>query len=234
VHNAIPRDATAIFGCEPAAVKPLEKAVSEFEQAVKAEYEAAEETLALSMSRVPAGKLDPPALASGDAVKAINMILALPHGVAGMSSIFKDLVETSNNLATVEIKNNRLDILTSQRSSLMSRLDETTASINATANLAGATAQTENQYPPWQPNMNSALLQRCQEIYQKLFEREPVIEIIHAGLECAIIGATYPGMDMISFGPTIQDPHSPSERLYIPSIRKVWDFLVALLASYRP
>jgi dipeptidase D len=234
VHNAIPRDATAIFGCEPAAVKPLEKAVYEFEQTVKAEYEAAEKTLALSMSRVPTGKLDPLALASGDAVKAINMILALPHGVAGMSSIFKDLVETSNNLATVEIKNNRLDILTSQRSSLMSRLDETTASIKATANLAGATAQTENQYPPWQPNMNSALLQRCQEIYQKLFEREPVIEIIHAGLECAVIGATYPGMDMISFGPTIHDPHSPSERLYIPSIRKVWDFLVALLASYRP
>jgi len=234
VHNAIPRDATAIFGCEPAAVKPLEKAVSEFEQALKVEYEAAEKTLALSMSGVPTDKLDPLALASGDAVKAINMILALPHGVAGMSAIFKDLVETSNNLATVEIINNHLDILTSQRSSLLSRLDEMAASINATASLAGATAQTENQYPPWPPNMNSALMQRCQEIYQKVFEREPVIEIIHAGLECAIIGATYPHMDMISFGPTIQDPHSPSERLYIPSIRKVWDFLVALLSSYRP
>jgi dipeptidase D len=234
VHNAIPRDATAIFGCDPAAVKPVEKTVSEFEQAVKIEYKAVEKTLALSISRIPSDNLDPLALASGDAVRAINMILALPHGVAGMSAIFKDLVETSNNLATVEIKNNRLDILTSQRSSLMSRLDEIAASINATASLAEATAQTENEYPPWPPNMNSALLQRCQEIYQKLFEREPIIEIIHAGLECAIIGATYPGMDMISFGPTIQDPHSPSERLYIPSIRKVWDFLVGLLASYRP
>ena len=151
-----------------------------------------------------------------------------------MSTIFKDLVETSNNLATVEIKNNRLDILTSQRSSLMSRLDEITASINATAGLAAADAQTENEYPPWQPNMHSALLKRCQEVYQKLFKRQPAIEIMHAGLECAIIGATYPGMDMISLGPTIQDPHSPSERLYIPSIRNVWDFLVALFASYRP
>jgi dipeptidase D len=234
VHNAIPRDATAIFACEPAAFKAVEKAVSDFEQILKIEYETVEKTLAISMSKSSSDKLDPLALASGDTIQAINMILALPHGVAGMSAIFKDLVETSNNLATVEIKNNRLDILTSQRSSLMTRLDEITAAVNATAGLAGATAQTENEYPPWQPNMNSALLQRCQEIYQKLFKREPVIEIIHAGLECAIIGATYPDMDMISFGPTIQDPHSPSERLYIPSIRNVWDFLVALLASYRP
>ncbi len=234
VHNAIPRDATAIFGCEPAAANSVTKAVSEFEQALKIEYAAVEKTLALSLSQIASDNNAPPALASGDAVKALNMILALPHGVAGMSAIFKDLVETSNNLATVEIKNNRLDILTSQRSSLISRLDEMAASINAAASLAGATAQTENEYPPWQPNMNSALLQRCRQTYQTLFEREPVIEIIHAGLECAIIGATYPGMDMISFGPTIQDPHSPSERLYIPSIRKVWDFLVALLGSYRP
>ena len=234
VHNAIPRDATATFACEQGAIKPLEQAVSEFEQTAKVEYEAAEKTLALSISPVTSDHFDPLALASEDAVKAINMILALPHGVAGMSAIFKDLVETSNNLATVEIKHNRLDILTSQRSSLLSRLEEITASINAAANLAGATAQTENEYPPWQPNMSSALLQRCQEIYQKLFKREPVIEIMHAGLECAIIGATYPDMDMISLGPTIQDPHSPSERLYIPSIRKVWDFLVALLSSYHP
>ncbi len=234
VHNAIPRNATAIFACEPAAVKAVEKSVSEFERAVKIEYETVEKSMAISISRITSDKLDPLALASGDTVKAINMILALPHGVAGMSAIFKDLVETSNNLATVGIKNNRLDILTSQRSALMTRLDEISAAINATAALAGATAQIENEYPPWQPNMSSALLQRCQEIYQKLFEREPVIEIIHAGLECAIIGGTYPGMDMISFGPTIQDPHSPYERLYIPSIRKVWDFLVALLASYRP
>ena len=233
-HNAIPRDATAIFGCEPAAVKPVQKAVSEFEHAVKVEYEAAEKTLALSISQITSDNIDPPALASGDFAKVINMLLALPHGVAGMSANFKELVETSNNLATVEIKNKSLDILTSQRSSVMSRLDEIAASINATASLAAATAQTENEYPPWQPNMNSALLQRCKEIYQKLFDREPVVEIIHAGLECAIIGATYPGVDMISFGPTIQDPHSPSERLYIPSIRKVWDFLGALLSSYGP
>ncbi len=233
-HNAIPRDATAILGCEPAAVKPMQKAVSEFEQAVKAEYETAEKTLALSISSITRENTDAPALTSEDAAKVINLLLALPHGVGGVSANFKERVETSNNLATVEIKNKSLDILTSQRSSLMSRLDEMAASINAAASLAGTTAQTENEYPPWQPNMNSALLQRCKEIYQKLFYREPVVEIIHAGLECAIIGTTYPGMDMISFGPTIQDPHSPYERLYIPSLPKVWDFLVGLLASYRP
>lgn len=233
-HNAIPRDATAVFGCGSATMKSLQKTVSDFEQAMKAEYAAVEKALALSVSPITSDIIEPLALASEDTDKVIHLLLALPHGVAGMSAIFKEQVETSNNLATVEITNTGLDILTSQRSSVMSKLDEISASINATADLAEATAQTENEYPPWQPDMNSPLLRRCQEIYQKLFDRRSRIEIIHAGLECAIIGAKYPGMDMISLGPTIQNPHSPHERLYIPSIRPVWDFIVALLKSYHP
>ncbi|MGD2187978.1 MAG: beta-Ala-His dipeptidase, partial [Desulfobacterales bacterium] len=108
-HNAIPRDATAIFGCQPAAAKTVQKAISKFEHAVKAEYAAAEQTLTISISQITSDNIDPLALASEDAVKAIHMLLALPHGVAGMSATFKERVETSNNLATVEIKNKRLD-----------------------------------------------------------------------------------------------------------------------------
>lgn len=233
-HNAIPRDAMAVFGCGSATMKSLQKTVSDLEQAMKAEYTAVEKALALSVSPIPRDIIKPLALASEDTDKVIHLLLALPHGVAGMSVIFKERVETSNNLAAVEITNKGLEILTSQRSSVMSKLDEISASIKATADLAEATAQTENEYPPWQPDMNSPLLRRCQEIYQKLFNRRSRIEIIHAGLECAIIGAKYPGMDMISLGPTIQNPHSPHERLYIPSIRPVWDFIVALLRSYHP
>ena len=97
------------------------------------------------------------------------------------------------------------------------------------ASLAGAEARDSDAYPAWQPDMNSALLRYAQECYRRLYSRDPVIQVIHAGLECAVIGDIYPGMDMISFGPTLQNPHSPDERLFIPSISKVWDFLVALL-----
>jgi dipeptidase D len=112
-------------------------------------------------------------------------------------------------------------------------MDEITAIVNAVAGLAGADSQPKNEYPPWTPNMQSALLKRCKDVYTKVSGRQPVIQSIHAGLECALIGDTYEGMDMISFGPTMEDPHSPSERLFIPSIAKVWEFMVALLASYK-
>jgi len=151
----------------------------------------------------------------------------------GMSPDFEGLVETSNNLATVEIIDGLLKLLTSQRSSVMSRMDEVTTIINATAALAGADCQSDSEFSPWTPDMQSALLKRCKEVYQTVSGRQPKIQSLHAGLECAIIGEKYEGMDMISFGPTMEDPHSPNERLFIPSIGRVWDFMVALLTSYK-
>jgi dipeptidase D len=125
-----------------------------------------------------------------------------------------------------------IQILTSQRSSVLSKLEDMAATVRATASLLGAETRSENEYPPWQPNMDSALLQRCKDIYQRLFNQDPQIEAIHAGLECAVIGSKYEGMDMVSFGPTLENPHSPKERLFIPSIERVWTFLIALLKSY--
>jgi di/tripeptidase len=93
--------------------------------------------------------------------------------------------------------------------------------------LAGAECRRENDYPPWQPDMDAALLKRCTDLYRKLFDREPVVQAIHAGLECAIIGSKYPGMQIISLGPTMEKAHSPDERLYIPSIERLWRFLAA-------
>jgi dipeptidase D len=143
-----------------------------------------------------------------------------------------NLVETSNNLATVEIKDKSLEILSSQRSSVMSQLVEITARVKAVGNLAGAKIKSENGYPAWQPDWSSPVLKRSQEVYQKLFSKPPTVQTIHAGLECGIIGSKHENMDMISFGPTIENPHSPDERLFIPSIARVWDFLVELLKSY--
>jgi dipeptidase D len=114
----------------------------------------------------------------------------------------------------------------------MSRLEDITARVEDTANLAGAEINNESRYPAWQPDWSSPLLKRSQEVYQKLFSKIPKLQTIHAGLECGIIGSKHENMDMISFGPTIENPHSPNERLFIPSIAKIWDLLVALLKSY--
>jgi dipeptidase D len=231
-HNAIPRDAFAVFACGSNVRKVLDNIISEFEQTVKAEYESSEPALAVTLTAVKSEPQAKMALNTEQTLAVINLLLAIPHGVLGMSAIFEDLVETSNNLATVEMSDNHLKILTSQRSSVISRLDEATSRIRAIAALAGAEAQSDCEYPPWTPDMNSTLLKRCNGVYEQLFERKARVMALHAGLECAVIGAKYADMDMISFGPDIENPHSPTERLFIPSLDRVWDFMVALLKSY--
>ncbi|UCD79121.1 MAG: aminoacyl-histidine dipeptidase [Desulfobacterales bacterium] len=231
-HNAIARDAEAVFACDAAKSRGLAEMITEFEDIVRSEYKGIEPELAISLSPKDSTAAKKIALGAAESRAAAHLLLCLPHGVMGMSTVFKNLVETSNNLATVEIKDGALQILTSQRSLTASRLDEATAAVTAAALLAGADAESRGEYPPWTPNMQSELLKRCQEIYERVFNQQARVESIHAGLECAIIGDKYPGMDMISFGPDLRDPHSPSEGLFIPSLAKVWQFMVALLASY--
>ena len=232
-HNAIPRDAEATFACDPSEAATVAKIVGGFEKTVQSEYAAIEPLLAIILAPVDSGPKGNTILSQQETREVINLILSVPHGVIGMSPDFNGLVETSNNLATVEIIDGSLQILTSQRSSVMSRMDEITTIINATAALAGADTQSDSEFSPWTPDMQSALLKRCKEVYQKVSGREPTIQSLHAGLECAIIGEKYEGMDMISFGPTMEDPHSPNERLFIPSIGRVWNFMVALIESYK-
>jgi dipeptidase D len=231
-HNAIPRDASAMLACETAHIKTMQNMVSEFKQTLLAEYSVTEKNMSFSLLQLDTNHQHKAALSGADTQYVIHLVQALPHGVQSMSSDFQNLVETSANLATVVVENEKLEILTSQRSSVRSRREDITSAVEAVAALAGAHSRRENDYPPWQPDMDAALLQRCTELYRKLFDREPVIRAIHAGLECAIIGSKYPGMEMISLGPTMENAHSPDERLYIPSIERVWTFLVALLKSY--
>jgi dipeptidase D len=159
--------------------------------------------------------------------------MALPHGVAEMSASAEGFVETSNNLARIEINEEALQVITSQRSSVMTRRDELTARISAIALLAGAEVSNTEGYPGWQPDLKSALLQRSVDTYQALFGKAPKVEMIHGGLECGIIGAIYGNMEMISLGVTIENPHSPTERMYIPSIERVWRYLVTFLQDYK-
>jgi len=162
----------------------------------------------------------------------IRLLNALPHGVHGMSPRVDGLVETSCNLAIVRIKKDALEVISSQRSSSMSRLDEMTTRVAAVAALAGASATRLNHHPAWAPDMAAALLQRCRKVYGELYDKEPVVEVIHAGLECGLIGDKVPGMEMISIGPNLSYPHSPDEKLNVPSVGRVYAFLTALITSY--
>jgi len=231
-HNAIARDAEACVAFNSADQDAVGKIISDFEQTVRDEFAASEKSPCLSLSAAESETGQ--AASAGDSDRAIKLMLALPHGVIGMSPDIQGLVETSMNFSTVEIENGALKILSSLRSSVMTKLDEVSLRVEALSELAGADTESGNAYPAWEPNMDSPLLKRCQDTYRKLYGKQPKVEIIHAGVECAILGAMYPGMDMISLGPTIENPHSPEERINIPSVGKVWDYLVEILKSFGP
>ena len=231
-HNAIPRDAWADLFIPRDSFKAIEKVAAEMEQVFKHEFKKTDPTLKVSVELQPETMGKRP-LNMADTGRICDLIIALPHGVAAMSTEMKGLVETSNNLANVKIASSKLEIVTSQRSSVMSRLHALTWRIEAIARLAGADAVSGNGYPAWQPNLQSPLLARCKDVYRKLFGKEPLVEAIHAGLECGIIGDKKAGMDMISFGPTLKNPHSPDEKIHVESIGKVWDFMAELLKSLK-
>ncbi|MGD8949560.1 MAG: aminoacyl-histidine dipeptidase [Desulfobacterales bacterium] len=232
VHNAIARDAVARIHCASQKSAVVQQVLAECRKIFSNEYGASEPKFELRLNEAATETAGGGALSAADTRKAIALLLALPHGVMRMSADIEGLVETSNNLATVTLSGASFEILSSQRSAVMTRLAEITARIHAVADLAGVAATDENSYPAWEPNLDSALLHRCKAVYRDRFGRDPGVQTIHAGLECGLIGARKPGMDMISFGPTIENPHSPDEKLYVPSVARVWDFIVHLFASY--
>jgi dipeptidase D len=233
VGNAIPREAEALFRCDPKQVSTLKEIISGLEQTVRREYSNTEKKLSITLSELDSAVPHTSGFVQQDSDKAIQLLLSLPHGVAEMSADVAGLVETSNNLAIIRTKDKILQIVTSQRSSVMSKLEEISGQIEAVAALAGATIENTEPYSGWQPNVQSPLLKRCKEVYKKQFNKDPEVKAVHAGLETGVIGSRFPNLDMISLGPTIRNPHSPDEKLFIPSIEKVWDFLIALLKSYK-
>ena len=229
-RNAIPRDAEAILLVPSSDTGKALAIIAELEQKLRAEYAKTDPNISMVLA---AESGDHKAASTASTHRAIATVLAYPDGVEAMSKDMEGLVETSNNLATVKVDNHNLTIISNQRSSNMDSLALLCDRVMAVAHLAGAEGSTSGGYPSWKPNMQSELLARCIDVYEKRFGRKPVVEAIHAGLECGIIGAKYDGMDMISFGPTIKNPHSPDEKIEIESIGKVWDFMVALFESYK-
>lgn len=230
-HNAIPRECFAVVLVPKANEKKLKKFTAKYNDTIRAEFSSVEPDLTIDLNKheMPAKVMD-----EKTQKKLINALFTVPHGVIKMSVDIPGLVETSTNLAVVETEGRNVNLVTSQRSSVASEIKDITNVVTAIFDTAGAKVTYGDGYPGWQPNINSEALNVMKQSYKELFGKEPEIKAIHAGLECGIIKEKYPGMDMISFGPTMFDVHSPDEKLEIATVPKFWDLLVKTLEKIPP
>lgn len=230
-HNAIPREARATVAVPFGRLGDLEKALETFVATVKVEIEAIEKNFEATLTPV---ELPPAGLfAIVDALRIIDVLRLIPHGVKAMSTELEGVVDTSMNFAVLRSEEKQVKVLTNRRSAVMSRGADFSETMFGLARLYGGTYETGNHYPPWEPRSSSDVLERGKRIWKELFGSDPEVEVTHAGLECGAIGSRFPGMDMISFGPTILQPHSPDERMHIPSVGRVRTFFRELLKSYK-
>ncbi len=217
-RNAIAREASCVLAVRGDGAALCE-AFETFGREVKAEYAVTEPNLAFDRQMLK--QVQHVAISGYDSRRIISSLVAAPHGVLAMSFDLKGLVETSTNLASVKMcDGNIIRIGTSQRSSITSARRAAGEKVEACFLLAGAEVTHESEYPGWQPNMKSAILDKSVAAYRKLFGVEPVVRAIHAGLECGLFLDTYPELDMISFGPTLRGVHAPGERLDLASLDK--------------
>ncbi|MGA2297068.1 MAG: M20/M25/M40 family metallo-hydrolase, partial [FCB group bacterium] len=183
--------------------------------------------------KVEAKKVDLPKMVLTQIVqdKLLHSFYTMPHGVIRMSPDIAGLVQTSTNFAIVETHEDKIYVLTSQRSSVESEMVDIADMVLTSLELGGAIAQSGDGYPAWQPNINSPILKEAAKIFKGMRGHEPKIEAIHAGLETGLIGEKYPGMDMLSFGPNLKDVHSPAERISISSTQNCWNLLLEIVKN---
>lgn len=224
LRNAIPREARAWFVAN--ADDNLQIAVENIAQAIRQEYRTVDSGLQIVLKQADTLSDVLPQTVQD---KLIRGLYATHNGVYRMSADFDELVETSNNVARVEVGKGNITIKCLTRSSVESSKMDLAQALRATFELMGAEVTFSGDYPGWTPNADSAILKVLTSTYTRLFNEEPTVVACHAGLECGILGSNYPGMDMISFGPTILGAHSPQERVSISSVQKFWSFLLAIL-----
>jgi dipeptidase D len=226
LRNAIPRESFATLAIPADKVKTAQKLVNKHFRAMAEELSAHEPNLKITFEECkrPARIIDPVI-----ALKAVRSIYACPNGVERMSDAMTGLVETSNNLAIVKAEKGKIEVKCLMRSSVDTAKAIHAEALKAVFDLAGADVKFTGGYPGWKPNMESPILETMKSVYKKLYGKEPKVMAIHAGLECGILGGTYPEWDMISCGPTIRSPHSPDERVNIETVGKWWNYIVAIL-----
>ena len=229
LHNAIPREAMVVISIPQGSRDLLSADWNLFATAVREEYSVTEPTVEFLMETAE------PMATVVDRSTGERLIMAIQGVTNGVFAMSQDiaLVETSTNLASIHMvpEHHTIEINSSQRSSIYSARVNVANAFEAVFQLAGAETETGEGYPGWKPNPNSHLLQVAVEQYRRLFQKDPVVRGIHAGLECGLFSEKYPHLDMVSFGPTLRGVHSPDEKLLIPTVQMVWDHLLAILEN---
>ena len=228
-HNAIPREGVAVFAVPVSEKEQVRIDWNVFLSDVQEEYHVTEGQQELLLGSTEAQKVIENAVAQ----RIIMALQAIDNGVFNMcqSEELAWLVETSSNLASIHTHNTEAVVVTSQRSCVMSQRANMAATVKACFQLAGAEVEQGDGYPAWQPRANSHLVDVTVQTYRKLFNKEPKVIGIHAGLECGLFAERYPNLDMVSMGPTLRGVHTPEERLHIPSVQLVWDHLLEILKN---
>lgn len=228
LRNAIPREAFALITIRPQDETKLKEYILQFSEIIKNELQVSDPNFELKTEPVtyPEFVID-----IDDQNRLLNSLHGCPNGVFRMSDNMPGLVETSSNLASVKIANDKVHIVTSQRSSINSAKKNGSDMIKAQFSLPEAEIIQTDNYPGWAPNTSSEILNITKKSYKDIFGTEPIVRAIHAGLECGLFLQKYPELDMISFGPTIRGPHSPNERLEIITVDKFWKLLLEVLKN---
>ena len=229
LHNAIPRDGVAVFAVAADKKEQVRADFNIFAAAVQEEYHVTEPTMLFEMESAEAADVLPLVTST----KLIQALQAVDNGVFAMcqDEEIAWLVETSNNVASIVTSESTAKVLCSERSNVMSALDNQAATVKAVFQLAGADVVQGDGYPAWKMRADSTLTALVVETYKKLFGHDPKVLGIHAGLECGLFSEKYPDLDMVSFGPTLRGVHSPDERLHIPTVQMVWDHLLEILKN---
>ncbi len=229
MHNAIPRDGMFVIAVPNGLKENIKADWNIFASDVEEEFHVTDTQMVWAMESTEAEPVI-------EAQVARNFVYALQAVDNGIYAICQDpalngMVETSSNIASIETKETEINIVSSQRSNVMSNLDNMCATIGACFTLAGAEVKHSDGYPAWKMRQNSELQKIVIESYKKLFHKDPIVRGIHAGLECGLFSERYPNLDMVSFGPTLRFVHTPEERLHIPTVQMVWDHLIDVLKN---
>ena len=227
-HNAIPREARAVVVCSESDGQSLSAAIEDALRTVRKEFRAVEPQMSW---KIDAAQLPGEFCNEDSTERLLDLLNSLPHGVISSSYDIPGLVETSVSLASVRATGGEVEIHVSTRSSVESALHALQLRLKAIGDLAGCRMQELESYPGWEPDLASPLLATTRQAYRDEIGKDPEVKAIHAGLECGLIGEKYPGMDMISLGPQIEFPHSPDERVQIPSVGRFYRILKRLLVA---
>ena len=227
MHNAIPRDGRFVIAVPSAEKEAVRVDWNVFISQVEEEFHVSDTQIVAQMQSADAQKV----ITASDTARFVRALQAVDNGVFAMcqDEALAGMVETSSNIASIVTEENEIKVVSSQRSNVMSNLDNQCNTVKALFELSGAKVEQNDGYPAWKMNPNSKLTKAVVDCYTRLFGKEPIVRGIHAGLECGLFSERYPNLDMVSFGPTLRFVHTPEERIHIPSVQMVWDHLLAVL-----